>query len=300
MPYLFRPFSLACVAACIALPAAAQDVALEPAYGTVTLDSSWYGNTHSVTLQSGGEVDASHLGSPCVGYIAGAPDVRVDYVAGGYPLYIGAESAADTTLVVHGPDGRWYCDDDTGSGRNPLLSFESALSGQYNIWVGTYGEQAYHAAQLLLSERNDAEFVQEDVWPDGSLYPTGGSASLRSGFTNDPYSVRLYAPTGGPSRASLLGASCTGYTTAAPTFELYFSAGKFPLYLRARSQGDTTLIVRDPNGNWFCDDDSAGDYDPLLVLGRPPSGYYDIWVGSYAQGESHYADLLISELGSGE
>ena len=46
--------------------------------------------------------------------MAEAPDYRLNYQAGGnWPLHIFAQSDSDTTLAVNGPDGTWYCDDDS-------------------------------------------------------------------------------------------------------------------------------------------------------------------------------------------
>ena len=41
--------------------------------------------------------------------------MRLNYRAGSYPLIISVASRSDTTLVVNGPDGSWYCDDDGGN-----------------------------------------------------------------------------------------------------------------------------------------------------------------------------------------
>ena len=57
------------------------------------------------------------------------------------------------TLVINGPDGRWYCDDDGGNaGMNPAVRFGSPGSGQYDVWIGTYGNASNQQAQLYVSE----------------------------------------------------------------------------------------------------------------------------------------------------
>jgi hypothetical protein len=139
--------------ACVALPAAAQDVDAEPNYGTVELAAGFTPDPHRVNLQSGGDIDASGIGSPCNGYISNAPDVRLVYASGNYPLIISVQSGVDTTLVVNAPDGEWYCDDDGGNiGTNPSVRFDNAMSGRYEIWVGTYGSASLAPAQLQISE----------------------------------------------------------------------------------------------------------------------------------------------------
>jgi hypothetical protein len=137
--------------------AVAQNYGLNPTYGTLNLSAGFRPDPQVVNVVSGGggqgTIDAATLGSPCVGVISNAPDLRLNYSAGQYQLMISADSAADTTLVVNGPDGRWYCDDDGGNnGLNPAVSFPNPSSGQYDIWVGTYGRNTNEQAQLYISE----------------------------------------------------------------------------------------------------------------------------------------------------
>ena len=134
-------------------PAAAQNINGAPNYGTVTLRSGFTPDPHVTNLRSGGNVDASRVSSDCSGYISGAPDVRLVYSSGSLPLIISADARAYTTLVVNGPDGSWYCDDDSGDrGMNPSIRFNNPSSGRYEIWVGTYGSSSTEPAQIHISE----------------------------------------------------------------------------------------------------------------------------------------------------
>ena len=136
----------------IAGPAVSQDVRQNPTYGTRQVNTGFTPDPITVNLQSGGNIDATRLGGDCKGMVANAPDYRVNYTAGTtFPLIISVASSSDTTLVVNGPDGRWYCNDDT-NGINPLVRFNHPASGQYDIWVGTYGNSGLHAARLGISE----------------------------------------------------------------------------------------------------------------------------------------------------
>lgn len=154
MSPLARIFAAGAALAMVAAgSAAAQDFSLTPTYGTVNLAAGFTPDPYTVNLQSGGSIDASTLSSTCRGFIANAPDFRVNYTSGSYPLIISAASSTDTTLVVNGPDGSWYCDDDSGTeGMNPSLRFGTPGSGQYDIWVGTYGSATLAPAQLNVSE----------------------------------------------------------------------------------------------------------------------------------------------------
>lgn len=128
------------------------DYALEPAYGSVSLRGGFAPDPHTVRLQAGGAVDAATIGGACQGFVANAPDIRLNYVASNGPLIIAVTSAADTTLVVNGPDGSWYCDDDSGGNNNPRIRFATPQSGQYDVWVGTYSQGAMAPSVLSFSE----------------------------------------------------------------------------------------------------------------------------------------------------
>lgn len=133
--------------------ASAQNVDLDPTYGTTDLVTGFQPDPFVLQVQSGGSIDAQSINPGCRGFIASAPDVRINFTAGALPLIISVASDADTTLVVNGPDGAWYCDDEGGQyGHNPALRFGHPQSGQYDIWIGTSGSSNLQAAQLNVSE----------------------------------------------------------------------------------------------------------------------------------------------------
>jgi hypothetical protein len=152
----FRTFALAAsalLAAAIPASAPAQDFNARPNYGTVNLRTGFTPDPAVVAVQSGGNLDASRIAANCAGFITAAPDVRLVYTAGSLPLILSVASRGDTTLIVNGPDGRWYCDDDGGvNGANPSIRFSHPASGRYEIWVGTYGHSGLQDARLNISE----------------------------------------------------------------------------------------------------------------------------------------------------
>lgn len=122
-----------------------------------------------------------------------------------------------------------------------------------------------------------------------------GEIRLNAGFTPDPYRVSITA--GGSIDAYTdtdLPGACVGKISAAPDFEVTYSAGGLPLVFRTRSSTDTTLIINGPDGRWYCDDDSWGDGDAEVRFNRPQSGTYDVWVGTFGGGTAA-ANLVITE-----
>jgi serine protease Do/protease YdgD len=130
--------------------AVAQNPNLPPAYGTLNLNAGFLPDPQAVNVVAGGNIDARRLGGQCVGAIANPPDVRLNYRAGSFPLFISVRSNVDTTLVINLPNGQWLCNDDF-QGLNPGVILRNPPSGQYDIWVGTFGGGTA-PAQVLVSE----------------------------------------------------------------------------------------------------------------------------------------------------
>jgi hypothetical protein len=128
---------------------------------------------------------------------------------------------------------------------------------------------------------------------DVSLPPTFATLDLRANFQPDPRSIDVTA--GGTINAERLGNGCTGSIANPPDVRLNYTAGDLPLYFAVQSASDTTLVVNLPDGSWICNDDFI-ELNPGIVLGRPASGQYDIWIGVFGGGAGQPAKLLISEV----
>lgn len=67
-----------------------------------------------------------------------------------------SKSSSDTTLVVNDAVGDWHCnnDSDFAGGSNAAILIDNPLSGQYNIWVGTFSsDQALEIqTNLIITE----------------------------------------------------------------------------------------------------------------------------------------------------
>lgn len=145
-------------------PSFAQEVAAEPLYGTANLEAGFMPDPHTVEVTPGGPDSAEHLGDDCWGYITNnQPDYDLNYEAGSAELGIIVDSDIDTTLVINDPRGNWHCSDDSDRlfDANPGILFNTPLSGNYNIWIGTYSED----------EESDSTFLAiteygEDEWAD--------------------------------------------------------------------------------------------------------------------------------------
>lgn len=129
--------------------------------------------------------------------------------------------------------------------------------------------------------------------------PNSGTIVLEAGFPDDPRTIEVVS--GGSINASEAIGECSGYISEDPDVRLTYTAddapNALPLFISARADGDTVLVVNAPDGRWYCNDDGQNEgVNPSIVFGPAQSGDYEIWVGSFEEGEFHEAQLDISEL----
>lgn len=128
--------------------------------------------------------------------------------------------------------------------------------------------------------------------------PHYGELNLSAGFTPDPSMMSILA--GGRVDAGSRFSECSGFISDSPDVRLFWTGNPKTgpnLKISVISNADTTLVINGPDGRWHCDDDSGEDANPLVEL-QPQSGRYEIWVGTYSEGENKRAVLSISEVSS--
>jgi hypothetical protein len=134
----------------------------------------------------------------------------------------------------------------------------------------------------------------------------GGDITLTPVFTPDPQTLEFIAG-GAVNAADTYGAdssgeSCAGFIASAPDHVLTLEAGDSGMdsfgYLRVfvTSDADTTLvIVRDANEDFLCNDDT-NDTNPQIEVDDWPYGTYNIYVGTFAEGELANYTISFTEL----
>lgn len=118
-----------------------------------------------------------------------------------------------------------------------------------------------------------------------------GTVVIGPGFTPTP--IIMAGTAGGPSDASTMGgAAVSGYcvgvipTTPQHVLEITAPISHLRVVVDAFTPGtggsnDTTLFVRVPGGNIWCDDDGGGELQPM-VEGAVSPGRVEIFVGAYS------------------
>lgn len=290
--------------------------ALEASYGSVTLAAGFTPDPLTVPLSSGGRVDiTAALGAVCrgdaQGYAARTPDFRVELTAASAWFRFFFVGSGDTTLVVHGPDGQWLCDDDTGGRGQPMLTLVGAAPGRYDVWVGSYqiadtisgsltitsdptvAPAASYTAESQAVPKASAALVDLDL----DLVPVYGTLPLLRGLPEDP--LHLPLQTGGPVAMQAWQPQCAGeaigFTTAAPSLRVYYGPSQTTLLrFLVWAAGDTTLLINAPDGDWYCNDDAGDTLNPAITFEPAQSGWYNIWAGSFDQMAYVSGDLIIT------
>ncbi len=124
--------------------------------------------------------------------------------------------------------------------------------------------------------------------PNWQAQAAFGYVELWPGFAPDPYGINVVA--GGDMDAGRMG--CYGYVASGqPDVDIYWG-GSYTMTIYATSGADTTLLVRDPYGEWWCNDDWSG-VDPGMTFQGRGEGLYSIWIGTW--GGTADATLWVSE-----
>jgi hypothetical protein len=139
------------------------------------------------------------------------------------------------------------------------------------------------------------------VTAQGALQAGGRTANfgvrdVRPGFVPDPISINIVSGGNIDARALGLGPGCVGWVTRQPDFIMRLGGNSPNLRVYVTAPSDTTLLINTANGQWRCNDDSYGSTNPTVDLPGAGPGQYDIWVGSYRNGEQARGQLRITEL----
>lgn len=137
------------------LRSAAQDFKPDPSlpsnFGKVDLEAGFANDPFVKELVAGGGNETVIAGVKMK--ITKAPDFKLYYKKGGFPLSFYVRSQADTTLLINLPDNSYVANDDGGGNLNPLITLKTPMSGRYDIWVGVY-QGGNAKANLYITELN--------------------------------------------------------------------------------------------------------------------------------------------------
>lgn len=124
-----------------------EDIAIAPNFTPKVIELRGISGGGVATQKTSGR-KSTETGD-CIGFIDKEPDHKITLTKPFRYLKLQVKSSGDTILLVRGPGGIW-CNDDA-SDRNPEISGDW-LEGTYEVWVGSYEENASFPYLLQVTE----------------------------------------------------------------------------------------------------------------------------------------------------
>jgi hypothetical protein len=229
-------------------------------------------------------------------------------------------SDGDPVLVIQSPDGTFRCSDNTNEQLlDPTISLDKPAQGRYNVWVGSRIAKDLVPGVLVFTAR---PAVDLGTFTLGSLIKRPSVPALlpmrdriegwrwaRAAGALTPVPLQLGgAPITGtlslegdtPAVELTPGSTlCNGLVNVAPDFAFELPAGVDAFNIFFEGDGDSTLLVRDPNGYFVCADDASGadNLNPLIALTKAAQGNYLVWVGRLDPATPLNGTLTVSPVG---
>lgn len=296
----------------LSLAAAQALPSLAAAQQVLQLNQGFMPDPRRTGGMAGGMVQAQSVpGAPsnCRGYIPGAPQAIIQTPTGFPFLRVIAQPVAgtDLTLMVRSTSMTW-CADDT-YGNVPGIDMQGLPPGRYDVYVGTYSQSGPAPFQLLVSELQgttpDNTGMRPQPQPQPVIQPGGGSSLGALELGGRPLFGRLMVGPGFMTRAvrgrngGALGSEgirgqgiCRGYFQGPPSHVVMVTQPQAFMRMYVMSAADSTLVVRRPDGQVLCNDDTY-QLNPM-VEGNFMPGLYQVWVGTYRENESRPYALTVT------
>ena len=284
----------------------AADVARKvgPALVTIDLAAGFPLDPTFVSVNGGGEVDASLLGQDCKGFINRNPVATVNWTGDTDLLRAFFYSDSDSTLVVLTPDGKLVCNDNANEQLlDPVVEIKDPAPGKYRIWVGTAANRQRIPGILVLTTKPElnldtfelAKLVRRPTIPVTLAKPAPQVAA--EAVKKELEAAVLTAPVlkpGAPLTANVTAAgdvplfqfpltkTCGGLVAAKPSF--VFKVAGTPTQVNVLFEGDadaTLLVIGNDLKTVECNDDAeaGANINPLVTLANPAEGVYAVYVG---------------------
>lgn len=274
-----------------------------------------------VSLQGGGEVAATTLSKECTGFVPASPTLTFDYNGKADLLKAFTYSDGDMVLVVQTPDGKYVCADDTNAVLlDPTIEIAKPAQGVYNVWVGGSVVKDLVPGFLVLTTHDNvsaggfslAGLVKRPAAPDfvatrarlvnaaKRLQQVGAAVKAADALqAGGKAVVKDFTATGVLPAVELQTGStlCGGLVHVAPDYAFDWTGASKPLNLYVEANGDTTLLVRTPDGRFLCADDadSTRNLNPLLAMSGTDAGRYLVWVGRVDPAKPITGTLTLTE-----
>jgi hypothetical protein len=272
---------------------------------TIDLEAGFPLDPTFVSVQAGGEVDASLLSSQCAGFINQQPVVTVNWSGSAPFVETFFISDSDPTLVVLTPDGQLLCNDDANPDvLDPVIEISEPVTGTYRIWVGSYAKNQLIPGVLVLTTRPEVNIgtfnlgglIQRPLVPEVQPKPkTAGTRDAGTAAIRELQAEAVAVTGADPINASLTISGtiplfeldlpnplCNGLVSGVPDFVFDWTGEGQQFAVFFEGDSDATLLVLNEDGEQLvCGDDvePGANLNPLVVVTEPKPGLYGVWVG---------------------
>ncbi|MEP7291089.1 MAG: hypothetical protein ABI835_04870 [Chloroflexota bacterium] len=290
------------------IPANALNYTLPATYGSETLTAGFLPDPYwSAVIGGGGlNVEGLPLGEACAGYTSAAPTFTLNWAGISTRLrflFAEIDPTQDAALIVRAPDGGWQCNRDFAGGyTRPQVEFINPPEGTYHVWVSS--EDTSDVGVMGVVYATEKMFSPETVVAAGTqaTTPIDGLVAQASAFVFDSAARDPYAIPGSLGGGGLdigeQNPDCPGAYTVLPSFGFVLPDPTLHLrvfFAQDDPRADAALIVRMPDGTWYCNDDSFNGKQPTVdVIGNFSTGEVSVWVGSFAPEESIPGTLYLT------
>ena len=289
------------------------------AYLTLDMQAGFALDPFLVSLNGGGEVDASTLDPACIGYINNKPVLTANWEGAVDFLRIFFYSDSDSTLVIQQPDGGYICADDVDENvLDPELVAEQPAAGTYKIWVGSYEPNQLIPGLLVITARPDLSLssfdprllVKRAPISVATQEPSDAEVAAKAAVTETARiaadsvisaetTVTATIVAGGtmPSfEVTGEDAVCGGMIGEQPDYIIDVPEGIAALRIMFEAEKDTSLVAVHAEAGAFCADDQTEtlNANPVLDLEEPTPGLYGIFVGRFHADEPITGTLTIT------
>jgi hypothetical protein len=305
----------------------ATDVARKVGVGLVTLDlqAGFPLDPTFVSVNGGGEVDASVLGQGCKGFINRNPVVTVHWDGTADLVRTFFYSDGDSTLVVLTPKGELMCSDNANEELlDPVVEIKNPTPGTYRIWVGSTAQKQLIPGILALTSKSGVnldtfdltKLVKRPVIPVVLPKPTPQVESsalqkeiealvktapvLKPGV---PLTAQVTAEGDIPLFQFPVTKTCAGLVSAKPSFVFKVAGQPKQVSVFFEGDADATLLVLGNGGKVVeCNDDAqaAANTNPLVTLSNPADGAYAVFVGRLNPAQPVKGQLTVTDAADAE
>lgn len=291
------------------------------AYLTLDMKAGFALDPFLVSLNGGGEVDASTFNTSCVGYINDKPVLTARWTGAVDQLRVFFYSDSDSTLVIKQPDGSYLCADDLADNvLDPEITVANPVTGTYQVWIGSFDANQLIPGLLVITARpdvsltefNPSKLVKRDpIKPEVEVADTSSEAiAAKEAVTNtEPIATDAVITEATTVSATLVAsgtvpsfevtgdeAVCGGMIGDIPDYVVEVSEGLPALRIMFEAEQDTSLVVVHAEAGSFCADDSADgtNANPIVDIEAPAPGYYGIYVGRFKDDEPITGTLTVT------